>query len=52
VKGAYMYITYKELKTLKDSLDDIKDEDLKNKLSHLVESNEGALEDEIILKLH
>ena len=43
-------ITYKELKIIRDSLDEIKHEKLLDKIVHLIESNQGALDVEQILE--
>jgi len=46
-----MKITYKELKTIRDSLDEIKDDKLLKKINNMIESQTGALDDEFVLTI-
>jgi len=50
-KNKYMKITYKELKTIRDSLDEIKDDKLLKKINNMIESQTGALDDEFVLTI-
>ena len=46
-----MKITYKELKTIRDSLNETKDENLLKKINDMIESQTGALDDEFVLTI-
>jgi hypothetical protein len=50
-KNKYMKITYKELKTIRDSLDENKDDKLLKKINDIIESQTGALDDEFVLTI-